>query len=656
MPTRTINTSIKLDGEQEFKKQMSSVNSSLRTMKTEMQLLESEFKGQANSLTALTAKDKLLRQEQQQQTEKVKALERAVREATEAYGEGDQRVDQYQQQLNRAKARLNDLDGEIQKNGRYMEEAANSTDGCASSIDEYGREVQDAEKKAGTFGEVLKANLTAEAVIAGLKAIAGAVKQVGEALGETVTAAAEYGDNVDKMSQKMGMSSDAYQEWAFIMEHCGTSIDGLQSGMKTLATAAETGSDAFTKLGISQDQIANMSQEELFSATISALQNVSDETERTYLAGKLLGRGATELGPLLNTSAEETEAMRQQVHDLGGVMSEDAVKAAAAYQDSLQNLNAALDGAKNKVSGEFLPSITTMMDGLTMMLTGNVDEGIAMVEQGVQDFGATLEALGPYAEAALRALLETVSACLPDIVEAGGEVLISIVDGLMQAMPELVPVAVDVILTLVDTLINNIDVLIAAAIQLAVGIGTGIIRAIPQIAGKVPQIIAAIVRGLASGVGQVVSVGTQLVQGIWRGISSSLGWIKNQITGWVGNVVSFLKRLFKINSPSKLMEDEIGMNIGLGVGTGFVDAMSDVERMMADAMPDPADLLLESNMTISNGSPRAVGGAIAGGNIVAGPTVYYGGISIIIQGRDKDAAQLARELQIELERVISTWA
>ena len=291
-----------------------------------------------------------------------------------------------------------------------------------------------------------------------------------------------------------------------------------------------------------------------------------------------------------------------------------------------------------------------MMDGLTMMLTGNVDEGVAMVEQGVQEFGATLEALGPYAEAALHALLETVSACLPDIVEAGGEVLISIVNGLMQAMPELVPVAVDVILTLVNTLISNIDVLIAAAIQLAVGIGTGIIRAIPQIAAKVPQIIATIVRGLASGVGQVVSVGTQLVQGIWRGISSSLGWIKNQITGWVGNVVSFIKRLFKINSPSKLMEDEVGMNIGLGVGTGFVDAMSDVERMMADAMPDPADLLLESNMTVSNGSPRAVGGAMAGGNIVAGPTVYYGGISIIIQGRDKDAEQLARELFVILER------
>ena len=656
MPTRTINTSIKLDGEQEFKKQMSAVNSSLRTMKTEMQLLESEFKGQANSLAALTAKDKLLRQEHEQQTEKVKALERAVKEATEAYGDGDKRVDAYQQQLNKAKVRLNDLDDEIQKNGRYMDEAAHSADGCATSIDEFGKEVKDAEKESSTFGEVLKANLTAEAVVAGIRAIAGAAKQCAEAFGRSIAETAEYGNNIDKMSQKLGMSTDAYQEWAFVMEHCGANIESLQGTMKKLATAAETGSDAFDKLGISQEQIASMSQQDLFNATISALQNVSDETERTYLASKLLGKSATELGPLMNMSAEETEAMRQQVHDLGAVMSEDAVKAAAAYQDSLQNFQTALDGAKNKLSAEFLPSISTMMDGLTMMLTGDVDEGIALVEQGVQDFGATLEALGPYAEAALHMLIDTISSCLPDILTTGSEVLMSLIDGLMTALPELVPVAIDAVLTLVDTLLNNIDVLIAAAIQLAIGIATGIVRATPQIAAKIPQIIATIVRELVKGVGQLAGAGKQLVQGIWSGISNSLSWIKDRITGWVGNVVSFIKRLFKINSPSKVMEDEVGAQIGLGVGTGFVGVMSDVERMMAEAMPDPKDLMMSTDLTVYRRDYDAQGSYHAAGSVMAGPTVYYGGISIIIQGRDKDAAQLARELQIELERRSAAWA
>ena len=54
---------------------------------------------------------------------------------------------------------------------------------------------------------------------------------------------AAYGDNIDKMSQKMGMSATAYQEWDAILQHSGASIETMKTGMKTLATAAETGND-----------------------------------------------------------------------------------------------------------------------------------------------------------------------------------------------------------------------------------------------------------------------------------------------------------------------------------------------------------------------------------------------------------------------------
>ena len=652
MPTRTINTSIKLDGEQEFKKQMASVNSSLRTTKSEMQLLESEFKGQANTIEALTAKDKLLRQEQEQQAEKVRALEQAVKDATEAYGEGDTRVDAYQQQLNRAKARLNDLDGEIQKNGKYMDEAAQSTDGCASSIDEFGREVQEAEQETDTFGEVLKANLTSEAIIAGLKAIVGALKEVGGAFKDAIVDTAEYGDNIDKMSQKMGMSTDAYQEWDFIMQHCGTNIESLQSGMKTLATAAETGSDAFAQLGISQADIANMSQEELFNATLSALQNVTDETQRTYLAGKLLGRGATELGPLLNMSAEETEAMRQQVHDLGGVMSEDAVKAGAAFQNSLTNLQTALDGAKNQIGGEFLPSVTTAMDGLTMILSGNVEEGIALVEQGIEEFGQTLEELGPYAEQALYLLMDTISACLPQIMEAGGNVLISLIDGLLTAMPELVPVVIDLVLTLVNTLLapQNVETLINAAIQLAVGIGTGLIRAIPQIAASVPQIIRSIVVGVINAIPQLASAGMDLIRGLWSGITSMGGWLWDQISGFVDNyVVGPVKRFLGIASPSRVFRTEIGRQIPPGISGGVEDAMPQAERDIQAAMPDwstllpdppdPRDWRWPTPTPVPDSGTRGGGRSVTYGNIII--NVDTGGVEY-----DEDA--LAEVIAVKL--------
>ena len=136
------------------------------------------------------------------------------------------------------------------------------------------------------FGDKFAGALkTAAGVIAGAMAAAtaGAVA-TGKAFIDATNDVATYGDEVDKMSQKMGISATAYQEWDFVMQHAGASIESLKGSMKTLANAAVNGSDAFNALGISQEQIASMSQEELFGATIAALQNVEDETTRTALA------------------------------------------------------------------------------------------------------------------------------------------------------------------------------------------------------------------------------------------------------------------------------------------------------------------------------------------------------------------------------------
>ena len=204
---------------------------------------------------------------------------------------------------------------------------------------EYEKGLDDSESKGSSFVKGIKT--AAKGVGIAVAAVTTATAAAGGAFINGAGKVAEYGDNIDKMSQKMGLSAEKYQEWDAILRHSGSSIDSMKASMKTLATAAETNSDAFEKLGISQEQLASMSQEELFEATISGLQNVSDTTERTYLAGKLLGRGATELGALLNTSAEDTEKMRQRVHELGGVMSDEAVKASAKYKDSLQDMTTA---------------------------------------------------------------------------------------------------------------------------------------------------------------------------------------------------------------------------------------------------------------------------------------------------------------------------
>ena len=53
MATRTIATKLAVEGEAEYKKSLKNINSEIGTLKSELKLVESEFAGQANSLSRI---------------------------------------------------------------------------------------------------------------------------------------------------------------------------------------------------------------------------------------------------------------------------------------------------------------------------------------------------------------------------------------------------------------------------------------------------------------------------------------------------------------------------------------------------------------------------------------------------------------------------
>ena len=147
-------------------------------------------------------------------------------------------------------------------------------------------------------------------------AVAKIVKEI-SAMVKEVT---ELTDRVDKQSQKIGLSRQAYQEWDYILAQTGANVDGLQMSMKTLSTAVDearkgnkTYSEMLKRLGVETVDVTGKakSQEQIFREVFSALADVEDETERTALASRLLGRSATELAPAMNEGAQEIEHLRR---------------------------------------------------------------------------------------------------------------------------------------------------------------------------------------------------------------------------------------------------------------------------------------------------------------------------------------------------------
>jgi len=412
---------------------------------------------------------------------------------------------------------------------------------------------------SAAFGGAAKGAVTA------VTAVTGATVAMGTAVVKSASATAQYGDNIDKMSQKMGMTAEAYQEWDAVMQHSGTSMETMKASMKTLANAAESGNDAFALLGITEEDLATLNQQELFERTIAGLQNMEDGTQRTYVAGQLLGRGATELGALLNTSAEDTQAMRDRVHELGGVMSDEAVKAAAAYQDSLQDMQTAFQGLSRGLTSEFLPGIKTTMDGLAELFTGNNEAGLGLISQGIDNLlgslteqlprfmeiglgiveslaTALIDNLPKLAETAIPIITELAKHLiqnLPKIIEAGTEILFALIDGIIDALPELIPAVVEVTLTIVEKLTepDTLMKLIDAAFQIIGAVAEGLIKALPTLIEKVPTIIGNLLEAILKFLPQLLESGTKLVVELAKGLLQGIG----DVVKAIGNVVGKIK-------------------------------------------------------------------------------------------------------------------
>lgn len=254
-----------------------------------------------------------------------------------------------------------------------------------------GKTEEGAEKVQTTLGKVVSGAVSfATSTKAMVTAAAAAVFKIADSV-------ASVGDTIDKQSQKLGISAEAYQEWDAILSHCGASMDSLKAGMKTLSSAIVTGSDdqvtAFKAVGLSIDDVRKMSTEDVFASVITGLQGMEEGADRTKIATTLLGRSAQELGPLLNTSAEATEEMRQTVNDLGGVMSNEAVSASAQFKDALQDLQTVAGWFKRELVANILPAVTAGMQGLTNVMVAAKTGVVQLKETFVSGFSGIISIL-----------------------------------------------------------------------------------------------------------------------------------------------------------------------------------------------------------------------------------------------------------------------
>lgn len=364
MATRTIATRLTLEGEKEYKKELGKVNQEIGLLSDKMKRADAEFRGQANSIEALTTKNDLLREAQQKQIDKIAKLQTAIEDCGEAYGENDEAVMRFKRQLEKAETDLIDLNDELNSNERYLDEARTSADKCAKSIDEYGKQVKDAAKATDDFngagggkggignliGQLgsLKKMLVGGAVVAGLKAASDAIIGIV--------------DETEEYRKIMGTLETSAQAAGYTAEQTAESYEYLYGVLGDTQTAATTVAN-LQAIGLEQSDLRDMIDSVIGAwATYGdsiPIDSLSEAINETIQTGKVTGTFADVLNwagvsedefnaklAAANDSAERAQIVLNQLANQGlpetGKAWRDANEDIVAYNESQMKLDEAM--------------------------------------------------------------------------------------------------------------------------------------------------------------------------------------------------------------------------------------------------------------------------------------------------------------------------
>lgn len=417
---------------------------------------------------------------------------------------------------------------------------------------EVDKNIGDTKEKALSFGDVLKANIAGQAIVAGVKAVAGAVKNIGEA---AIQSYGEYEQLVGGVETLFKSSADTVMQYAanayqtagmsaneYMTTVTAFSASLLQSMGGDTDAAAEKANLAITDMSDNANKMGTDMQ-----SIQNAYQGFAKQNY-TMLDNLKLGYGGTkeEMQRLLD-DANALNAAQGNYTNYTIDSYADIVDAIHTVQTEMGITGTTQLEASTTIQG----SIASMKAAYENFITGLGDENADMAELITNLLGSTVtvaENLLPVIER----ILENIGVV---VQEKGPEMIEKFVGYAVEKLPQVIELGMKMVLAIVSGLANNF----------------------PQIVRSVLDMMATIIKTFVSSLPDIVDVGKQIVKGLWEGIKAMGSWIKEKVSGFFGGIVDNVKGVLGIHSPSRVFAG-IGENMALGLGEGWDDEYGNIKR------------------------------------------------------------------------------
>ena len=328
---------------------------------------------------------------------------------------------------------------------------------------EYEKKINESGKSAASVSSKMgTAFKTAGRVIGG---VVTGVAAVTTAIAALAVKTVDYMGDIDDNAQRVGMSTEAYQKWAYAMQLAGGDASTLQIVMRELTTftnelSAGQGDALLTlqKLGIGYEDFMALPVDQQLQAIIEGLQGMESQTDKTTIAQEIFGnRAYQQLMPILNQEKGYVDDLFASMEDLGLVIGDDVVKAGAALGDKLDQLKLTFKTVGASIMSDLFPQIELVVEGLTGMATGAEDAGDKFVE-------------------GIVGIVDKLVSALPQLIDIAGDLLVNVLDGILSALPSLVPKLIEVVEALLFKVIDILPSLTQSIADLAVALVDALLK------------------------------------------------------------------------------------------------------------------------------------------------------------------------------------
>ena len=391
----------------------------------------------------------------------------------------------------------------------------------------------------------------------------------------------------------------------------GMSVDDAKKSLQAIGDIAMGDSQRMDSLTLAFSQVQSAGKLtgqdllQMINAGFNPLNEIS----------KMTGKSVSQLKEEMSKGAISAEMVSQAFQHAtseGGLFYQGMEKGAQTTAGKISTLKDNFNELLGSLTENLLPIFTKLVEKLTGLVNwfNNLSPGVktvigvilglSMVLGPIVTYIGTIITLVGYLKVAFGALNLTFLASPIFWIIAGIVAFIAILVVLYNKCEwfrNMVNQALNFIVNIVKNVVNRIKLYIT----LVKIIINGIVSTVKTVKDKIKTFIDGIVGFFKDMPNKIKDVGMNIVKGIGNGITNGTQWIKDKIKSFVGNVTKFIKKVFKIGSPSRLMEDEVGQWIPKGIAVGInanTDAVQDAMQSMVDLTPS-----LTGNMSM-NSSPN----------------------------------------------------